>query len=44
MVVLRPCLLQVDLVEVVDFLWVVEVVLAGFGLVPEVGLKPVVWN
>jgi hypothetical protein len=45
MVVLQPCLLPVDLVLVVDFLWVVEVVPAGLGLVPElllVGSVPVV--
>jgi hypothetical protein len=33
--VLQPCLLQAGLVLVVDFLWVVEVVPAGLGLVPE---------
>jgi hypothetical protein len=45
MVVLRPCLLRVDLVLVVDFLQVVEVVPAGLGLVPKlllVGSVPVV--
>jgi hypothetical protein len=45
MVVLRPCLLWVDLVLVVDFLQVMEVVPAGLGLVPElllVGSVPVV--
>jgi hypothetical protein len=35
MVVLQPCLLQVGLVLVVDFLRVAEVVPAGLGLVPE---------
>jgi hypothetical protein len=35
MVVLQPCLLWVDLVLVVDFLWVVEVVPARLELVPE---------
>ena len=42
---LLPCLLQVGLVLVVDFLWVVEVVLVGLGQVPElllVGSVPVV--
>jgi hypothetical protein len=34
-VVLQPCLLWVDLVLVVDFLWVVAVVPARLGLVPE---------
>jgi hypothetical protein len=53
MVVLWPCLLQVGLVLVVDFLWAV-VVPAGLGLVPElllvssvpvVGfLRVVAWN
>ena len=45
MVVLRPCLLQVGSVLVVDFLRVAEVVPAGLGLVPElllVGSVPVV--
>jgi len=43
--VLRPYLLQAGLVPVVDFLWVVEVVPVGLGLVPElllVGSVPVV--
>ena len=34
-VVLQPCLLWVDLVLVVDFLQVVEVVPARLGLVPK---------
>jgi len=33
--VLQPCLLQVGLVPVVDFLWVAEVVPAGLGQVSE---------
>jgi hypothetical protein len=43
--VLQPYLPRVDLVLVVDFLWVVEVVPAGLGLVSElllVGSVPVV--
>ena len=35
MVELLPCWLQVDLVLVVDFLWVAEVVPAGLGRVSE---------
>jgi hypothetical protein len=35
MVVLQLYLLLVGLVLVVDFLWVVKVVLTGLGLVPE---------
>jgi len=36
--VLQPYLLRADLVLVVDFLWVVEVVPIGLGLVPGLPL------